>query len=57
LKIRHHTLVVTTPGKVHWANAYFTFGIDYFDGIKIPETATPQRATAKFSNNCVKSVG
>src|SRR5580700_5426898 len=37
LKIRHHTLVATTPAKVHSANAYFTFGVDYFDGIKIPE--------------------
>jgi hypothetical protein len=56
LKIRHHTLVVITPWKVHWATAHFTFGVNYFDGIKIPETATQQPATGNFSNNGVKSV-
>src|ERR1700734_2313144 len=52
LKIRHRTLVAATPAKVHWPTAHFTSGVNYFDGILLPQLGQHNSLpSASFFNN------
>jgi hypothetical protein len=56
LKIRHHTLVATTPAKVQWRAPISHLALIILTVIKYQDVAVKQPTTASLNNNDVKSV-